>query len=107
MHVADNAQMALSPETVLTRTVVKARPKDSVALLARRYNVSVSNVAQWNKISASAALANKQSIVLFLPVKAKIAGKSNVHKNRTATARSKSRPIRTAAKSSGRKFKKS
>lgn len=107
MHVADNAQMALSPETVLTRTVVKARPKDSVALLARRYNVSVSNVAQWNKISASAALANKQSIVLFLPVKAKIAGKSNVHKNRTATARSKSKPIRTAAKFSGRKFKKS
>ena len=106
VHVADNAHMALSPEIVLTRTVVKAKKKDSVALLARRYNVSASNVAQWNKISAAADLTNKQSIVLFLPTRAKVAGKASGRSNRSAAALSKSKPVRVAAKSPAKKVKK-
>ncbi len=104
VHVADNAHMALSPEIVLTRTVVKAKKKDSVAQLARRYNVSAANIAQWNKISASAALTNKQSIVLFLPARNKVASKASGRKNRTAAAHSKSKPVRVAAKSPSKRI---
>ncbi|MEO6292759.1 MAG: LysM peptidoglycan-binding domain-containing protein, partial [Burkholderiaceae bacterium] len=106
VHVADNAHMALSPEIVLTRTVVRAKKKDSVALLASRYNVSAANVAQWNKISAGAALTNKQSIVLFLPTRARVAGKASGRSNRTAAAHSKSKAVRVAAKAPARKVKK-
>ena len=106
VHVADNAHMALSPEIVLMRTVVKAKKKDSVALLARRYNVSASNVAQWNKISASAALANKQSVVLFLPARAKVAGKARARSNHNVAVHSKAKPVRIAEKSTARKVKK-
>ena len=111
VHVADNAHMALSPEIVLKRTVVKAKKKDSVALLARRYNVTAANVAQWNKISATAALSNKQSVVLFLPMKTQVAGKAHGRANGKAVARSrsgsKSAGVHVAAKASPRKSKKS
>ena len=107
VHVADNAHMALAPEIVLKRTVVKAKKKDSVALLARRYNVTAANVAQWNKISATAALSNKQSVVLFLPMKTRVAGKANARARGKAVARSKSAGVRVAAKATPRKSKKS
>ncbi len=106
VHVADNAHMALSPEIVLTRSVVKAKKNDSIALLARRYNVSAANVAQWNKTSAGAALSNKQSVVLFLPTRAKVAGKAHGRSNRSAAAHSKAKPTRVAAKTTDRKVKK-
>lgn len=107
VNIADNAHMALSPEIVLKRTVVKAKKKDSVALLAKRYNVTAANIAQWNKISASASLTNKQSVVLFLPVKAKGAGKgaSKAHgrSKGKSTAHAKSGGSRSVGKSSARK----
>ena len=106
VHVADNAHMALSPEIVLTRTVVKAKKNDSVALLARRYNVSATNVAQWNKISAGAILSNKQSVVLFMPTRAKVAGKAHGRSNRSAVASSKSKPVRVATNTAARKVRK-
>lgn len=96
VHVADNAHMALSPEIVLKRTVVKAKKKDSVALLASRYNVSASNIAQWNKISASASLTNKQSVILYLPMTTRTAGKAHARSQNRVAARSKPRMIKVA-----------
>ncbi len=106
VHVADNAHMALAPEIVLTRTVVKAKKQDSVALLARRYNVSAVDVAQWNKINAGATLSNKQSVVLFLPTRARVAGKAHSRSNRSAAAHSQSKPSKVAMKATVRKVKK-
>lgn len=66
-HVADNAMLALQPDVVLRRTTVKARKGETVASLARRYKVSAASVAEWNKLSAGAALKAGQSVTLMLP----------------------------------------
>lgn len=102
VHIADNAHMALSPEIVLQRTVVKAKKKDSVALLARRYNVSPSNIAEWNKINVSASLGNKQSVILYLPMTARMAGKAHGRSQSRLAGRSKSSVVKVAARTSGR-----
>ncbi|HEY8356469.1 MAG TPA: LysM domain-containing protein, partial [Ramlibacter sp.] len=69
-HVADNAQLSLAPEIVTRRTVVKARRGETVAAIARRHNVSVGEVADWNDIAASAVFKAGQAVVLHLPVRA-------------------------------------
>jgi len=68
--VADNAMMALAPDLPpMRRLVLKAGKRDTVASVARRYKVSTSQVAQWNKVGASAKFRRAQSIVVFVPVK--------------------------------------
>lgn len=104
IHIADNAHMALSPEIVLKRMVVKAKKKDTVALLARRYNVAASNIAQWNKISASSSLTNKQSVILYVPMTTRTAGKAHGRShNRVAGRSSTSNVIKVAGRTSERK----
>jgi membrane-bound lytic murein transglycosylase D len=91
-HAADNGQLSLAPEVLLKRTVLKAGKKDSVASLAKRYRVSPDSVAEWNKVSASAAFKAGQQIVLFLPAQAKTLTRSKG--NRT------SRPVQQARQKS-------
>jgi len=67
-HVADNGQVLLAPEIVTRRTTVRARKGESVATIAKRYGLSTSSVADWNKVAVSAAFKAGQSIVVFLPV---------------------------------------
>ncbi len=68
--VADNGQLSLTPEIVLRRKVVKAGKKDTVASIASRYKTTPANVAQWNRVSASAAFKPGQKVVVFVPAKA-------------------------------------
>ena len=68
-HVADNGHVALTPEIVTRRTVVKAGKKESTASIAQRYRVSVADVANWNDVSAGAAFKVGQQVVLYLPVR--------------------------------------
>ena len=67
-QVADNGQVSLAPEIVTRRTTVRARKGESVATIAKRYRLSPVSVADWNRVSASAAFKTGQSVVLFLPV---------------------------------------
>ena len=67
-QVADNGQVSLAPEIVTRRSTVRARKGESVATIAKRYRLSPGSVADWNKVSASAAFKTGQSVVLFLPV---------------------------------------
>jgi membrane-bound lytic murein transglycosylase D len=67
-RVADSGYLALAPEIVLKRSVVKAGKKDNVTSMAQRYRVSVQDLAQWNKLSTSASFKPGQSVVLFLAV---------------------------------------
>ena len=69
-HVADNGHVALTPEIVTRRTVVKAGKKESTASIAQRYRVSAADVANWNDDSAGAAFKVGQQVVLYLPVRA-------------------------------------
>jgi len=68
-HLADNGQLALTPEIVTRRTTVRAGKRDTVHSLAQRYRVSANNVAQWNDVKASAAFKAGQQVVMFLPVR--------------------------------------
>ncbi len=74
-HVAENGQLSLAPEIVTRRVNVKARKGETVATLARRYRVSTLEVADWNQITAHSSFNLGQSVVLFLPVKAKTSSK--------------------------------
>ncbi len=86
--VADHGQVALAPEVVLRRTVVRARKGDSVTKLAQRFGVGAETVAQWNKLSANAALKHGQAIVMFLPSHGtRIASKTGGARRRSAALR--------------------
>jgi membrane-bound lytic murein transglycosylase D len=86
VQVADTGQMALAPEVVLRRSSVRAGKGDTVASLARRYGLTAAAVADWNRTSPSAAFKAGQSVVLYLPTKARAsapgrtAGKAVVRK---------------------------
>lgn len=88
-HVAENGQLSLAPEQVTRRTTVKAGKHDTVASIAKRYRLSAANVAEWNKVSASAAFKAGQHVVVFLPVRthAKAAP-------RASAGKSKARPVK-------------
>ena len=68
--VVDNGQLSLTPEMVLRRTVIKAGKKDTVTSIASRYKTTPANVAEWNRVSASAAFKPGQKVVVFLPANA-------------------------------------
>ncbi len=95
-HVADNGQVSLTPEVVLRRAVVKAGKGDSVASIAKRYRVAPASVAQWNKVSASAAFKLGQQVVVFLPAQTRMASKSKARPGVKAAQRGKSKPTQLA-----------
>lgn len=64
--VADNGQLSLAPEIVQKRLVIKAGKGETVATVARRYKTTTANVAQWNKVSATAAFKPGQQIVVYV-----------------------------------------
>ena len=70
-HIADNAQLSLAPQVVAGRRTVKAGKNDSVKSLANRYNVAASDVAEWNRVAASAGFKTGQQVTLYLPMRSK------------------------------------
>ncbi len=68
-HLADNGQLALTPEIVTRRTTVRASKRDTVRSMAQRYRVSADNVADWNDVKIGAAFKAGQQVVMFLPVR--------------------------------------
>jgi membrane-bound lytic murein transglycosylase D len=68
-HLADNGQIALTPEMVTRRATVRAGKRDTVRSIAKRYRVSADNVADWNDVKASAAFKAGQQVVVYLPVR--------------------------------------
>ena len=71
IKVADNAQVSLSPEIVARRTTVKSRKGDTVTVIAKRYDLTAANVAEWNSVGLAAAFKLGHPIVLFLPLKSR------------------------------------
>jgi membrane-bound lytic murein transglycosylase D len=68
-HIAENAMLALSPDLPPLRRVSFAAGKkgDSVAAVARRYRVSVTQVAAWNSTSSTARFKPGQRVVVMVP----------------------------------------
>jgi len=69
--LADNGQLSLAPEQVLRRQMVKVRKGDTMASLAKRYKVSVEQLADWNKLELNSSLKPGQKVMMMLPGKAK------------------------------------
>jgi membrane-bound lytic murein transglycosylase D len=67
--VADNGQLNLAPEVTLRKQTIKARKKDSLSSVAKRYRVAIADVAKWNNLSPDSALKSGQKLVLMLPAK--------------------------------------
>ena len=68
LHIADNAMMALAPDTPpLRRVSLRAGRRDSVASVARRFRVGAAQVAEWNDVAVSAAFRPGESVVVYLP----------------------------------------
>jgi membrane-bound lytic murein transglycosylase D len=105
-QLADHAMIALSPDAPpLRRVAFRAGKKGtSVAAVARRYRVSASQVAQWNKVGATARFAAGKVVVVYVPrhgAKVKSVRTASADKARARTAaRGKTRAA--SAKRAGR-----
>jgi membrane-bound lytic murein transglycosylase D len=73
-QVADNGQISLAPEIVLVKQSIKLRKPISVAAMASKYKVSAANLATWNKVNAGSSFKAKQTVVLYVPKQARVAG---------------------------------
>ena len=69
-HLAENGQLALSPEVVLRKIQVKARKGDTLASLAARHGVTAANMADWNRLKISANLSAGQTLTVLVPSQA-------------------------------------
>ena len=99
-HVADNAQVSLSPEIVTRRTTIKARKGETVASIAKRYGLNSSSVAEWNSITAASAFKMGQDVVVYLPIKGLARSAKNTGKNAVKSASKNS--DKTAGNGSGK-----
>jgi membrane-bound lytic murein transglycosylase D len=70
LHVADNAMMTLAPEALPPRKMThRAVRGDTVASVARRYRVTATQLAQWNKVDTSSSFSAGESVVVYVPQK--------------------------------------
>ena len=72
-HVAENGQLSLSPQALLTRKTIRAGKNESVTTVARRYQTTPDSVAGWNGVRVAAVFKPGQALTVYLPVQAKLA----------------------------------
>ncbi len=109
-HVADHAQLSLSPEAVTRKTTVKAGRHDTVASIARRYRIAPALVAEWNNVKASSAFKAGEAVTVYVPVRVAAPGKATaVHSvgTKAASARSSRASARSPSKSASKPARKS
>ncbi len=95
--VADNAQLSLGRQELQVRRTVMARKNDTIAKLARRYNVAAGSVAEWNKVAASATLQTGQRVTVYLPARSRDAASAvRSAATRQPGGSSKQKPVRLA-----------
>ena len=108
-EVADNAMLALAPDRPpLRRVSLRAgRKGESVASVARRYRVSASQVAQWNKTSPKARFKPGETIIVMLstPARTRPAAKGLV-KVATKPAPRATKVVAKPASTTGRRLTK-
>ena len=106
-RIADHGQVTLAPEVQLRRQIKKAGKRDSVASFAKRYQVSLESLAEWNKVSTSSIFESGQKVVLYLPIQS--SSRSNKTVKNKAKSKSSTVPARSSASKSStskRKIKK-
>ena len=99
-HLADNGQLAFTPEVVTRRTTVRAGKGETVASIARRYKLAAANVADWNDVRANAAFKVGQQVVVYLPLRQANANASRTASRSTAANKQPAAPARKGGKPS-------
>ena len=68
-QVADHATMALAPDAPARKRLAfrVGSQGDTVSAVAQRYRVGAAQVAQWNKVTATARFAAGSTVVVFVP----------------------------------------
>ncbi|HVL10808.1 MAG TPA: transglycosylase SLT domain-containing protein [Burkholderiaceae bacterium] len=103
--IAESGTMAMEPDVPdARRVVVKARKRDTVAGLAKRYGVSAGQVRQWNKLSGNRLDAG-ESVVLMLPVRSAVARRAVAADRDEPVARGKARSTTARAEPKSRSGK--
>jgi len=88
VELADNATMALTPDTPpLRKTTLRAGKQDTVASIARRYRVNATQVAEWNQVAAGAKFKVGQTITVFVAGKALQAATTRVARSESIVTR--------------------
>ncbi len=97
-QIAENATMSLAPDVPAQRRVaMRAGKHDTVASVAKRYKVSASQVAVWNKVAATATFKPGSTVVVFVPHKRSV--EAAVHaRGSVKAAASTSRSVKAASK---------
>jgi membrane-bound lytic murein transglycosylase D len=87
--LADNGVLVLSPESpTLRRVAFKAgKHGDSVQAVAKRYRVSVQQVAQWNQVAPSAHFAAGSTVVVYLATSKRAKSARKTHGTTVADGR--------------------
>ncbi|MDR2331909.1 MAG: transglycosylase SLT domain-containing protein [Burkholderiaceae bacterium] len=106
-QLADNGQIAFTPEIVTRRTTVQAQKRgETVAAIAQRYKVSASDVADWNDVKTSSRFKGGERVVMYLPVRLTSTSFANhsTRQPKVAAAQGKAQPKGRAApaKAAGR-----
>ena len=96
-QVADNGQVAFTPEIVTRRTTVRAGKRETVASIAHRYRVSVDNVADWNDVKKTANFKSGQAVVMYLPVRLTTASAARVPSADVKQTSARGRPAPAAS----------
>jgi membrane-bound lytic murein transglycosylase D len=97
-RIADHATMALAPEGPALRKVqFRASKGASVQSVAKRYRVSAQQVAQWNEVGLRSQFKPGQTVVVYLPQKAKAPARSTRSKASTAARARQSTASKTAS----------
>lgn len=92
--IADNGTMTLAPDAPpLSKLTLKAGRRDSVDSIARRYQVSAGQLAQWNGVGRTATFRPGQAIVVF------VSAKVNRHSGNRSASTSSRKPIARPAAS--------
>ncbi|MDY7579616.1 transglycosylase SLT domain-containing protein [Herbaspirillum sp. RTI4] len=102
-EVADNARLAVAPDVPDTRRIfVKTSKRDSLSSIAKRYNVSVSEIKQWNELRRDTLVAG-QSLRLQVPYNSRLASTKTAHSAPPRQiAHAKATPSRTKVAASGK-----
>ncbi|WP_418320386.1 transglycosylase SLT domain-containing protein [Piscinibacter sakaiensis] len=103
-QIADNAMMTLAPDVPpLRRLALRAGKRDTVAGIAKRYRVSESQVAAWNKTTTQARFRTGQTIFVYVPTDSgsRVAGSSG-SPSKVAVSASKPSARKTASRVAGK-----
>jgi membrane-bound lytic murein transglycosylase D len=77
-HVADHGSIQFQAETRLQKTTVRVGKGDTLASVAHRLKISLSDLAEWNRLSPQSKLQAGQNLVIFKQVSVPVHASANV-----------------------------